>query len=45
MQRRQAWFLVAAPLIGALAGLLFWFTFSEAGTPIGSVVRASSSAR
>jgi adenylate cyclase len=39
MQRRQAWFLVAAPLIGALAGLLFWFIFSEVGTPIGSVVR------
>lgn len=38
-QRHHLWLLPVAPLIGALAGLFYWFTLDQDGTLIGSVVR------
>ncbi|WP_156420725.1 adenylate/guanylate cyclase domain-containing protein [Aureimonas sp. AU22] len=41
MRRHHLWFLLIAPAIGALAGLIYWSVFEQAGTFVGSLVRGA----
>lgn len=41
MQRHRFWLLLIAPVIGALAGLVYWSVFEQVGTLLGATVRGA----